>query len=102
MGRDNRIINGTRDSQVLWAVIAGICKISKSLTRIKHSAAGILPGHIDKPQDNERIQLRDECYTPQIKDAAPSPDLADAEDDAKVQKSDRSAIQDMLAFLFGE
>ena len=48
------------------------------------------------------IQLRDECYTPQIKDAAPSPDLADAKDDAKVQKSDRSAIQDMLAFLFGE
>lgn len=32
-------------------------------------------------------------------DAAPSPDLADAKDDAKVQKSDRSAIQDMLAFL---
>lgn len=35
---------------------------------------------------SERMQLRDECYTPQIKDAAPSPDLADAEDDAKVQK----------------
>ena len=41
-------------------------------------------------------------FTPQIKDAAPSPDLADTEDDAKVQKTDRSAIQDMLAFLFGE
>ena len=77
-------------------------KISKSLTRIKHSAAGVLPEHIDKQQNNERMQLRDECYAPQIEDAAPSPDLADTEDDAKVQKSDRSAIQDMLAFLFGE
>ena len=52
--------------------------------------------------DREKAPLHVSCYTPQIKDAAPSPDLADAEDDAKVQKSDRSAIQDMLAFLFGE
>ena len=51
---------------------------------------------------SEKVQLRDECYTPQIKDAAPSPDSANTEDDAKVQKNNRSAIQDMLAFLFGE
>ena len=51
---------------------------------------------------SERMQLRDECYAPQIKDAAPSPVSTNTEDDAKVQKSDRSAIQDMLAFLFGE
>ena len=41
-------------------------------------------------------------FTPQIEDAAPSPVSTNTEDDAKAQKSDRSAIQDMLAFLFGE
>ena len=75
-------------------------KISKSLTRIKRSAAGILPQHIDKWEETERRQLRDECYAPTVEEAASSPDVPDHNDDAIASKTNSLEIDEIFASMF--
>ena len=75
-------------------------KISKSLTRIKRSAAGILPQHIDKWEETERRQLRDECYAPTVEEAASSPDVPDHDNDAIASKSNPLEIDEIFASMF--
>ena len=86
-------------------------ELRSTITRIRRSAAAILPPGAIGSALSEKVQLRDECYAATVDKWAPAlpDDVAASSDSSEIppvtgacKETSLSSVREMLNFLFGE